>query len=76
MSFGKRLVRTRMLGVVGAGGEIPPATRLAICQPLCFIYMLKRLSFGTSRSMYHHSVLLILPLDLLQFYEVVPLNRD
>jgi hypothetical protein len=27
VAFGKRLVRTRMLGVVGAGGEIPPATR-------------------------------------------------
>ncbi len=26
----KRPVRTRMRGVVGAGGEIPPATRLAI----------------------------------------------
>ncbi len=26
--FGNRLVRTRMLGGVGAGGEKPPATRL------------------------------------------------
>ena len=26
----KRPVRTRMRGVVGAGGEIPPATRFAI----------------------------------------------
>jgi hypothetical protein len=26
--FVKRLVRTRMLGVMGAGGEKPPATRL------------------------------------------------
>jgi hypothetical protein len=29
VAFGKRQVRTRMLGVVGAGGENPPATRLA-----------------------------------------------
>ena len=28
--FGNRLVRTRMLGGVGAGGEKPPATRLGI----------------------------------------------
>ena len=28
MFFGNRLVRTRMLGGVGAGGERPPATRL------------------------------------------------
>ena len=28
--FGNRLVRTRMLGGVGAGGEKPPATRLDI----------------------------------------------
>ncbi|VTR68033.1 hypothetical protein DESC_670007 [Desulfosarcina cetonica] len=27
VSLVKRPVRTRMLGVVGAGGEIPPATR-------------------------------------------------
>ena len=29
--FGNRLVRTRMLGGVGAGGEKPPATR---CTPV------------------------------------------
>jgi len=29
-NFVKRQVRTRMLGVVGAGGETPPATRLYI----------------------------------------------
>ena len=34
VAFGKRLVRTRMLGVVGAGGEIPPATRLGFFQLL------------------------------------------
>ena len=28
VAHGNRLVRTRMLGGVGAGGEIPPATRL------------------------------------------------
>jgi len=28
MFFGNRLVRTRLPGGVGAGGEIPPATRL------------------------------------------------
>ena len=28
MFFGNRLVRTRLLGGVGAGGERPPATRL------------------------------------------------
>ncbi len=28
---GKRPVRTRMQGVVGAGGKIPPATRLSLC---------------------------------------------
>ena len=33
VAFGKRLVRTRMLGVVGAGGEIPPATRLGGASP-------------------------------------------
>ena len=27
----KRPVRTRMRGVVGAGGEKPPATRLCVC---------------------------------------------
>jgi hypothetical protein len=30
MIFANRLVRTRMLGGVGAGGENPPATRLVI----------------------------------------------
>ena len=30
VAHGNRLVRTRMLGGVGAGGEIPPATRLCI----------------------------------------------
>ena len=29
VAHGNRLVRTRMLGGVGAGGEIPPATRLS-----------------------------------------------
>ncbi|SHO52022.1 hypothetical protein SAMN02745220_04328 [Desulfopila aestuarii DSM 18488] len=29
VALGNRLVRTRMLGGVGAGGEIPPATRFA-----------------------------------------------
>jgi hypothetical protein len=29
VTSGDRLVRTRLLGGVGAGGEIPPATRLA-----------------------------------------------
>ena len=28
VTHGNRLVRTRMPGGVGAGGEIPPATRL------------------------------------------------
>ena len=28
--FGNRLVRTRMLGGVGAGGDPPPATRLGL----------------------------------------------
>ena len=31
VAHGNRLVRTRMLGGVGAGGEIPPATRLNDC---------------------------------------------
>jgi hypothetical protein len=30
VASGNRLVRTRMPGGVGAGGENPPATRLAI----------------------------------------------
>ena len=30
VASGNRLVRTRMLGGVGAGGEIPPATRLCL----------------------------------------------
>jgi hypothetical protein len=30
VASGNRLVRTRLLGGVGAGGEKPPATRLAI----------------------------------------------
>ncbi len=30
VGFRNRLVRTRMLGGVGAGGEIPPATRLHV----------------------------------------------
>ena len=37
VTHGNRLVRTRMPGGVGAGGEIPPATRLAfINYILCF----------------------------------------
>jgi hypothetical protein len=30
VTSGNRLVRTRLLGGVGAGGEIPPATRLTV----------------------------------------------
>lgn len=30
VASGNSLVRTRMLGDVGAGGEIPPATRLVV----------------------------------------------
>ena len=33
VTHGNRLVRTRMPGGVGAGGEIPPATRLGSYYP-------------------------------------------
>lgn len=36
--FGNRLVRTRMLGGVGAGGEKPPATRLGIFSKINLLF--------------------------------------
>ena len=39
----KRPVRTRMRGVVGAGGEIPPAIRLEIKLIICFSEICKPL---------------------------------
>ena len=37
VAHGNRLVRTRMLGGVGAGGEIPPATRLTFWYMAIFL---------------------------------------
>ena len=43
VAHGNRLVRTRMLGGVGAGGEIPPATRFrTFCELIITLFLPKR----------------------------------
>jgi len=39
-TFGKRPVRTRMRGVVGAGGEKPAATRFSVFMQIDLQYIL------------------------------------